>query len=486
MPRNGSGVYNLPTGINPVTPNTPITSSWANTTLGDIASALSQSLARDGQTTPIANLPMGGFRHTNVSNPSARNQYASLGWVQDGFHIRATSVGGTNAISAQLLGGATALQTGQMIQLTPVNTNTGAVTLDINSIGAKQVVRINGLQFASGQFVAGTPYVLIYDGTKFICLNAPVDSGSAPATIGPSTGNTVSGGTHTHNLDLAANYTWTGNHTFNGTLSGNLSGNATTATSATTADSATSATTATRLATARNFTIGGTSRSFNGSANVSWSLSDIGAAPTSHTHTIANVTGLQSALDGKAATSHTHSASQVTSGKFDVARIPHLSGNESTGWARLNSDSANPDTMGSIRLTTGGNSFVYTFNGAIRFTCSSAGNMSVTGAISDSVGPVRRAKHRTANGSGNLNADLDLNGIIEKTNTAAVTYTIPSGFGSPGDIVTVINSGSSGAITIARASGVSLYRNGTNANIVVQPGQMISIVRTATNNRWQA
>src|SRR5690606_29764643 len=129
-----SGVYSLPTGINPVTPNTPITSSWANTTLGDIASALSQSLARDGQTTPIANLPMGGFRHTNVSDPSARNQYASLGWVQDGFHIRATSVGGTNAISAQLLGGATALQTGQMIQLTPVNTNTGAVTLDINSI----------------------------------------------------------------------------------------------------------------------------------------------------------------------------------------------------------------------------------------------------------------------------------------------------------------------------------------------------------------
>src|SRR5690606_32791695 len=37
-----------------------------------------------------------------------------------------------------------------------------------------------------------------------------------------------------------------------------------------------------------------------------------GKANTSHTHTISNVTGLQTALDGKAATSHTHSIANVT------------------------------------------------------------------------------------------------------------------------------------------------------------------------------
>ena len=41
--------------------------------------------------------------------------------------------------------------------------------------------------------------------------------------------------------------------------------------------------------------------------------SDVGAAAASHTHTIANVTGLQSALDGKAASSHTHAWSTITS-----------------------------------------------------------------------------------------------------------------------------------------------------------------------------
>jgi hypothetical protein len=37
-----------------------------------------------------------------------------------------------------------------------------------------------------------------------------------------------------------------------------------------------------------------------------------GKAPASHTHTIANVTGLQSALDGKAAVSHSHAIADVT------------------------------------------------------------------------------------------------------------------------------------------------------------------------------
>lgn len=35
-------------------------------------------------------------------------------------------------------------------------------------------------------------------------------------------------------------------------------------------------------------------------------------APSAHTHTISNITGLQTALDGKASSSHTHTTSQIT------------------------------------------------------------------------------------------------------------------------------------------------------------------------------
>lgn len=48
------------------------------------------------------------------------------------------------------------------------------------------------------------------------------------------------------------------------------------------------AATATKLANARNITIGNKTNSFDGSGAISFSLSDIGAAPSSHTHNILN------------------------------------------------------------------------------------------------------------------------------------------------------------------------------------------------------
>jgi hypothetical protein len=57
MSRNGSGTYNLPAG-NPVVTGTTISSTWANNTLTDIATALSNSIAADGQT-PITGALIG-------------------------------------------------------------------------------------------------------------------------------------------------------------------------------------------------------------------------------------------------------------------------------------------------------------------------------------------------------------------------------------------------------------------------------------------
>lgn len=68
------------------------------------------------------------------------------------------------------------------------------------------------------------------------------------------------------------------------------------------------ATSANKLATARTISLTGDvtgSTSFDGSGNVSITTT---VADDSHNHTIANVDGLQSALDGKSATNHTHTA----------------------------------------------------------------------------------------------------------------------------------------------------------------------------------
>jgi len=80
MSRNGSGTYSLPAG-NPVVSGTTITSTWANTTLNDIASALTGSLAADGQTTASGTLDMGVNQIINVVDPSTAQGAATKNYV---------------------------------------------------------------------------------------------------------------------------------------------------------------------------------------------------------------------------------------------------------------------------------------------------------------------------------------------------------------------------------------------------------------------
>jgi hypothetical protein len=66
MSRNGSGTYSLPAG-NPVVTNTTISSTWANNTLTDLATAMTGSIAADGQTTITGNLQMNSNKLTGLA-----------------------------------------------------------------------------------------------------------------------------------------------------------------------------------------------------------------------------------------------------------------------------------------------------------------------------------------------------------------------------------------------------------------------------------
>lgn len=170
MSRNGSGVYSLPAG-NPVVTGTTISSSWANTTLSDIASALTASIANDGQTLPVANLPMGTYAHTGVGNATARTMYASAAQVEDGTLNYLTSVSGTNTITATAPLSMLAYATGQTFRFIAAGANTSSVTLNINSIGAKAIVRTDGSALVSGDIASGAAVQVFYDGTNFQLLN---------------------------------------------------------------------------------------------------------------------------------------------------------------------------------------------------------------------------------------------------------------------------------------------------------------------------
>jgi len=94
MSRNGNGTYNLPAG-NPVSSGTVIASSWANSTLSDIAVALTGSIASDGQTPVTGNLNMAGNKVSNLGAGTLATDAANLAQVTTATAITGGNINGT-------------------------------------------------------------------------------------------------------------------------------------------------------------------------------------------------------------------------------------------------------------------------------------------------------------------------------------------------------------------------------------------------------
>jgi hypothetical protein len=136
---------------------------------------------------------MGGNKHTGVGNATVRTNYASAADVQDGSLTYLTSISGTNTITATGPVGMAAYATGQVFRFISAGSNTGATTININSIGAKAVVKLNGSPLVSGDIPLGAMLSVAYDGTSFqLQSTLGVSSFSGGATgltpSSPSTG----------------------------------------------------------------------------------------------------------------------------------------------------------------------------------------------------------------------------------------------------------------------------------------------------------
>jgi len=142
MARNGSGTYNR--AVSPYTAGTIITAATVNSEMDDIATALTGSMARDGQSPATANIPMGGFRLTGLGNAIASTDAAALGQV--------AALAGATMTGALGVTAGTASAPGVFVS---GDTNTGlfqpsADTLAV-TVGGAEVARFgaNGLQSAS-------------------------------------------------------------------------------------------------------------------------------------------------------------------------------------------------------------------------------------------------------------------------------------------------------------------------------------------------
>lgn len=149
------------------------------------------------------------------------------------------------------------------------------------------------------------------------------------------------------------------------------------------------------------------------------------------------------------------------------------------------------DGTGVIFLNAANTRYVY-FNGTVYDMpgagLSIGGSVTSSGVFTDVVGNVRDIPiYDFTNGEGIVQTGRG-RCYAKRDNTArslwiplnaAVAITI-------GTAITVVNmGGTTGNVTIVRNGGVSLYKNGTNADIVIAPGHSATIIKVATDV-WQA
>lgn len=151
----------------------------------DLAQGINNCLTKDGQNSPTANLSMNSYKHTNVGDGTARNQYATVGQLQDQGVQALSLVGGTTTtITASMTPVISSYTTGARYYFKAVNTNTGSTTLKIDSAPAV-TIQLNGAALVSGEIVSGRYHTVIYDGTNFQLLNPAMSASTRtlPASV---------------------------------------------------------------------------------------------------------------------------------------------------------------------------------------------------------------------------------------------------------------------------------------------------------------
>jgi microcystin-dependent protein len=133
----------------------------------DIADAINATLKKDGGNAATSNIPMGGFTLTNLAAATARTQPARFSDVQDGKGVYVPTVGGTaNVITLTTGYSVSAYVAGQTFRFIAAGTNTGAVTIALDGLAAKDVY-VGGSPLTAGMISAGKVATVTYDGTRF-------------------------------------------------------------------------------------------------------------------------------------------------------------------------------------------------------------------------------------------------------------------------------------------------------------------------------
>tara|TARA_R100001377_G_scaffold79645_1_gene58037 strand:- start:503 stop:1723 length:1221 start_codon:yes stop_codon:yes gene_type:complete len=182
MARNGSGTYSNPY------PNfvsgTVISSTEVDTNNSQIATALTQSIAVDGQSVVTGDIPLATHKFTAMKVGAASTDSLSLGQAQaEAFVWCGTAGGGADAITLSPSPAITAYAAGQrFVWMASGSTNTTATTVAISGLGAI-ALQDNGAALTAGQHAAGKMFMGILNTTSTVQIMQVQVSGTDPLIV---------------------------------------------------------------------------------------------------------------------------------------------------------------------------------------------------------------------------------------------------------------------------------------------------------------
>ena len=187
MARNGSGSYTNPY------PNfvagTVISSDQVDSNNSDIATALTQSIAVDGQSTVTGNIPFNNKKITGLAVGAAATDSANLGQIQaNAYAYCGTMGGGADAGTLSPTPAITAYAVGQkFFWKASTSANTGAMTVAISGL-TTIAVQNNRAALAAGDHSASDIFMGILDTTstmQIMRIAGLADGSVTPAKLVP-------------------------------------------------------------------------------------------------------------------------------------------------------------------------------------------------------------------------------------------------------------------------------------------------------------
>ena len=183
MARNGSGTY-AKVGGDAVF-DTVISETYFNAQIDDMVTALTGSVAADGQTPVTGNIAMGTNKLTGLGAGSAATDSTNLGTVQAGAY--ANTLADTGAADAYVITPSpaiTAYAAGQRFSFIAANASTGASTVNVSALGTK-ALEYQSVALTGAEIKATSTIVIEYDGTAFQMISP---SNLLSATVGDVVG----------------------------------------------------------------------------------------------------------------------------------------------------------------------------------------------------------------------------------------------------------------------------------------------------------